>query len=77
MPRVSRLSIAPVRSLGLEHPDEIAITEVGVVEDRRFYLADADNRLVDQLVVGELVQIATHTDPDGTTPADDVSGRSV
>jgi uncharacterized protein YcbX len=67
MPRVSRFSIAPVRSLGLEHPDEIAITEVGVVEDRRFFLADADNRLVDRLIVGELVQIATHTDPQATT----------
>jgi uncharacterized protein YcbX len=66
MPRVARLSIAPVRSLGLEHPDEIDVTEVGVVEDRRFYLADATNRLVDRLIVGELVQIATHTDPGAT-----------
>ena len=67
MPRVSRLSIAPVRSLGLEHPDKIVVTEVGVVEDRRFFLADADNRLVDRLVVGELVQISAHTDPEATT----------
>ena len=67
MPRVSRLSIAPVRSLGLEHPDKIVVTEVGVVEDRRFFLADADNRLVDRLVVGELVQISTYTDPEATT----------
>jgi uncharacterized protein YcbX len=66
MPRVSRLSIAPVRSLGLEHPDEILVTEVGVAEDRRFFLADASNRLVDRLIVGELVRIATHTDPDAT-----------
>ncbi len=66
MPRVSRFSIAPVRSLGLEHPDSIDVTEHGVVEDRRFYLADAENRLVDRLVVGELVQIATHTDPQAT-----------
>ena len=66
MPRVSRLSIAPVRSLGLEHPDEIVVTEIGVVEDRRFFLADESNRLVDRLIVGELVRIATHTDPDAT-----------
>jgi uncharacterized protein YcbX len=65
MPRVSRFSIAPVRSLGLEHPVEIDITEVGVVEDRRFFLADDTNRLIDRLIVGELVRIATHTDPDG------------
>jgi uncharacterized protein len=67
VPRVSRLSIAPVRSLGLEHPDEITVTEIGVVEDRRFFLADDTNRLVDRLMVGELVQIATHTDSDGMT----------
>lgn len=66
MPRAARFSIAPVRSLGLEHPDEIDITEVGVVEDRRFYLTDDANRLVDRLVVGELVQISSHIDPGAT-----------
>jgi uncharacterized protein len=82
MPRVARFSIAPVRSLGLEHPEQIDITEVGVVEDRRFYLIDDTNRLVDRLIVGELVQIASHTDagatmlrltfPDGQVVEDDV-----
>jgi uncharacterized protein YcbX len=67
VPRIARFSIAPVRSLGLEHPDEIDLTEVGVVEDRRFFLTDDANRLVDRLVVGELVQISTHTDPRATT----------
>ncbi|MDP9482688.1 MAG: MOSC domain-containing protein [Chloroflexota bacterium] len=67
MPRVSRFSIAPVRSLGLEHPQTIDVTEVGVVEDRRFYLIDDAGRLVDRLVVEELVQIAAHTDPGATT----------
>ncbi len=66
MPRAVRFSIAPVRSLGLEHPDEIDLTEVGVIEDRRFYLTDDANRLVDRLVVGELVRIAAHTDPGAT-----------
>ena len=66
MPTVSRLSIAPVRSLGLEHPTEIDLTELGVREDRRFFLTDASNRLVDRLLVGSLVRIAAHTDPDAT-----------
>ena len=83
MPRVARFSIAPVRSLGLEHPDEIALTERGVVEDRRFFLADDSNRLVDRIVMGQLVQIAAHTDPaasmlrlsfpDGSVVEDEVS----
>jgi uncharacterized protein len=66
MPRVSRLSIAPVRSLGLEHPDSISLTPTGVLEDRRFYLADDSNRLVDRIVIGSLVQIAAHTNPEAT-----------
>lgn len=67
MPRVARLSIAPVRSLGLEHPVEIELTERGVVEDRRFYLIDDTGRLVDRLVVPRLAQVAAHTDPSAAT----------
>jgi hypothetical protein len=66
VPSVIRFSIAPVRSLGLEHPDTIDLTEVGVVEDRRFYLIDDGGRLVDRLIAGPLVQVATHTDPGAT-----------
>ncbi|MBA2701984.1 MAG: MOSC domain-containing protein [Chloroflexi bacterium] len=63
MPTVARLSIAPVRGLALEHPAEIDLTEHGVREDRRFYLTDAANRLVDGLILGSLVKISAHTDP--------------
>ena len=66
MPHAVRFSIAPVRSLGLEHPESIEVTDRGVVEDRRFFLADATNRLVDKLVIPELSRISTHTDPDAT-----------
>ena len=66
MPRVARFSISPVRSLGLQHPTEIDVTEVGVVEDRRFFLTDDANRLVDRIVIGPLVQIESRTDPGGT-----------
>lgn len=67
MPRVARFSVAPVRSLGLQHPTEIDLTEHGVVEDRRFYLTNDTNRLVDQLIVFKLVQVASRTDPEATT----------
>ena len=65
MPSVARLSIAPVRALGLEHPTEIELTELGVAEDRRFYLIDQAGRLIDRHVVPALVRIAAHTDPTG------------
>ena len=61
---VTRFSIAPVRSLGLEHPAAIDLTTKGVVEDRRFYVIDQDGRLVDRLVSARLVQVAAHTDPE-------------
>ena len=88
MPTVAQFSIAPVRSLGLQHPTEIDVTEVGVVEDRRFFLSDDHNRLVDRIVVGRLVQVEARTDPaasrlwmrfpDGTVIDDDVRlGESV
>src|SRR4026209_1064209 len=67
MPRVARFSIAAVRCLGLQHPTEIDLTELGVVEDRRFFLTNDDNRLVDQLIVFKLVRVASLTDPKATT----------
>jgi uncharacterized protein YcbX len=67
MPHVARLNIAPVRSLGLETRDEIDLGPDGVAEDRRFYVIDAGDRLVDQLTWGEMVQVGSWTNPDATT----------
>ena len=66
MLRVSRLSIAPVRALGLQHPDSIDVDRDGVLEDRRFYLVDGHGRLVDRLLAGGLVQVAAETNPGAT-----------
>ena len=66
MPRVSRLSIAPVRGLALQHPQSIAVDANGVLEDRRFYLVDEHGRLVDRLLAGGLVRVAAETDPDAS-----------
>jgi hypothetical protein len=65
MPSVTRISIAPVRGLGLEHPESVELGEKGVLEDRRFYLTDEQGRLLDRLRFGPLVQISAHTDPEG------------
>jgi uncharacterized protein YcbX len=66
MLRVSRLSIAPVRALGLQHPAFIDLERDGVLEDRRFYLVDGQGRLVDRLLAGGLVQVAAETNPGAT-----------
>jgi hypothetical protein len=65
MPVVARLSIAPVKSLALLHPNEILLTRDGVAEDRRFHLVDDTGRLIDGLVVGSLVQVEAWADPEG------------
>jgi hypothetical protein len=67
MPTVARLSIAPVKGLALEHPDEIELTPIGVVEDRRFFLVDDLGRLIDGLLAGRMVQVKAHVDPEAST----------
>jgi uncharacterized protein YcbX len=66
MPRVARLSITPVRGLGLTHPTSIGLTDMGVVEDRRFYIVDDHGRLVDRLRAAQLCRVFAETDPDAT-----------
>ena len=66
MASVSHLDIAPVMSLGLDRRDEIAVTELGVAEDRRFFIVDEADRLIDQLLVADMVKVRAWTDPDAT-----------
>ena len=66
MPRIARLSYTPVRALGLRHPEALDLTDMGVVNDRRFYLVDERGRLVDRLLAGELVQVGAETNDDAT-----------
>jgi uncharacterized protein YcbX len=66
MLRVTRLSIAPVRALGLQHPQAIDVDEAGVREDRRFYLIDEHNHIVDRLRAGALVRVQARTNPEAT-----------
>src|SRR3954464_11201753 len=79
MPRVARISIAPVKALGLVHPDEVELGARGVAGNRRFWLVEADGRLVSGKRYGTLVQIRPDwneetrelalTFPDGTRVA--------
>src|SRR5438132_14044734 len=55
--RIARLSIAPVKALGLVHPQEVRLTRTGVRNDRRFYLVDPDGRLLNNKACGELMQV--------------------
>jgi hypothetical protein len=77
--RVARISIAPIKSLGLVHPDEIELGPHGVAGNRRFWLVDRNRRLFNNKRNGPLVRIRPEWDeltrelaltlPDGTRVA--------
>jgi uncharacterized protein YcbX len=64
MASVQRISIAPVKGLGLVHPDAVMLESTGVAENRRFHLVDADGRRYNQLRNGALVRIRPEYDPE-------------
>lgn len=59
---VVRISIAPVKALGLVHPDEVQVGRHGVVGDRRLWLVDAEGRLVNGKRLGALVRVRPEWD---------------
>ena len=83
MPSVSRISISPVKGLGLVHPEQVRLEHVGVLENRRFHIVDTNGRRYNQLRNGGLVRIKqeydaererlTLTFPDGGVAGGDVT----
>jgi uncharacterized protein YcbX len=59
---VVRISISPVKSLGLVHPDSVDLTAHGVTGNRRFWLVDRDGRLFNGKRNGPMVQIKPEWD---------------
>jgi uncharacterized protein len=55
--RVVRISIAPVKSLALVHPDEVLLERGGVVGNRRFWLRDERGALYAGKRDGRMMQI--------------------
>jgi uncharacterized protein len=76
VPTVSQINVAPVKGLGLVHPDEVTLQRTGVLENRRFHVVDERGRRYNQIRNGRLVQIRPEYDaasgrltlwfPDGT-----------
>lgn len=78
--KVARLSIAPVKGLGLVHPEEVVLGRSGVPNDRRFYLVDPDGRLVNNKTCGELLQVRPEVTDGSLTlvfPSGDAVGGAV
>jgi uncharacterized protein YcbX len=76
MATVARISIAPIKALGLAHPDSVDVAIGGVRGDRRFWLVDEAGRLFNGKRNGPMVGIRPEWDeetrelalafPDGT-----------
>jgi uncharacterized protein YcbX len=60
--RVVRICIAPVKALHVVNPDEVELTHVGVMGDRRFWLVDRDRRLVNGKSHNELMRVRPEWD---------------
>lgn len=54
---IAWISIAPVKGLGLLHPEAVELAVDGVPGDRRFYLVDERGRMVNGKRVGPLASI--------------------
>ena len=59
---VVRISIAPVKALGLVHPQEVELRPTGVDGDRRFWLVSADGRLVNGKAYPRLMRVRPEWD---------------
>ena len=67
MPEVVALSITPVKATRLRRVDRIELGPDGVRENRRFYLIDGRDRMINSKLIGELQQIiADYSDAERT-----------
>ncbi len=57
MPEVVALSITPVKATRLRRVDSVELGPDGVRENRRFYLIDGRDRMINGKVLGELQQV--------------------
>lgn len=57
MATVTQINVAPVKALGLVHPDEVLLERTGVAENRRFHVVDERGRRYNQIRNGRLVQV--------------------
>jgi len=64
VPRIARINLTPVKSLGLEHPREVRLEKIGVPGNRLFYLVDEMDRLFSGTRFGPLQTVRSSYDPE-------------
>jgi uncharacterized protein len=60
---VARINIAPVKGTRLVHPRQVRVERFGVLENRRFHLVNAKDRLFSGTRHGPLMAIVSNYDP--------------
>jgi hypothetical protein len=60
--RVARISVTPVKALGLVHPEHVDLTVDGITGDRRFWMVDEDGRLFNGKRLGPVTTIRPEWD---------------
>lgn len=60
--RVARISVAPVKALGLIHPEHVDLEPDGIRGDRRFWIVEADGRLFNGKRLGPMGTIRPEWD---------------
>jgi uncharacterized protein YcbX len=60
--RISRIAIAPVKGLALQHPDEVELASYGVAENRRVHLIDEAGRLINDKQAMRLMLVSCRLD---------------
>lgn len=65
--RIERISVTPVKGLGLVHPGSVEVTPTGVHGDRRYAMVDERDRLASGKRFGPLVQVAPTASEDPET----------
>jgi uncharacterized protein YcbX len=77
VPSVARISVTPVRTFRLAHPDEVELTERGVVENRRFLLVDADGKRLRSSLTVWPAPVSAEWEPSSETLRVRVDGEAV
>lgn len=78
MPTVTGLAITPVKATRLRQVDRVTLTPQGVRENRRFYVIDDRDRMVNSKMLAVLqTVIADYSDPDRTLRLSLPDGRVV
>jgi uncharacterized protein len=62
---VARLSVTPVKSLGLSHPEAVKLERFGAIGNRQFYVASPDGTLLNGARIGPLAAIRADCRRDG------------